>query len=515
MTETKSLTDTALDRLRKLGEGNGLTADSLQLIDKNEAVYTLRAHIRLVPKFDTQARSYPGPAKGKNLRTQPTFAAMEAEAAKLKQAFLESKDWLSAAQKEIQDTPGHGWGLDGAKVTLPGQSYTLAATENCPTCRGNQLVTCTQCFGERYVVCVQCHGKGQEVCYNCFGRGEDPVNPQQPCPICRGTRLAPCRYCQATGKLPCPTCQAKGGTPCPQCQGTGRLTQEIVVDGHAEVEFRLGEGKDLPSGLLRAIERLGIDKMANGHADIALLPPDPNEPQPNPHLQSLSASLPYAEMKLRILGRAALVSSFGKKGLMSGLPAFLDESLRPWREHLARAAKGTEPLDKALEARALREALALELEGKGDPKALRRLYPIGLSPDAAKDILRQTSLAVRHITVLARGTAAALSVMCAAGLFAALFLTPWRAQLVQMVESSNLIAAFDLLLPLGVLGLSWFGLTHATRWTLRRRYPRTNVALGQKIGWIGYSALTVILLSYAVVLAMAPAKPAWLLRLLG
>lgn len=501
MSENISLTDLALKRLRKLAEGNGISPDSIEVIDKNESVYEIHGTITLVPKFEVQTKSYAGGARGKGRVILRNFAEMQDALNEKKRIFLESGDWTSKAFEDLEKDASHGWGLSGYRIDLEDKNSIFAASENCPTCSGTGLLTCDQCQGRFNVTCPYCQGQGRENCYNCFGRGEDPVNPQQQCPICHGTRFAPCRYCHTTGQLLCPTCQGKGGTTCHDCQGARQITQEITINTYAEIEFQLGSGKELPSGLLRSIDRVGVENMPKGHADIDITETEKNSGNKEKANVYLLAKVPYADVKLRINDKNSVAAVFGKRGKISGIPAFLDDTLQPWRDHLKQAATGKSQLEKALEARLIRDALKLELEGKGRMEELRRLYPVGLSGGAATEIMRHIEMSLKRLTIKARSVIAAIMFFINLGVFAGVFFTPLHLRLAENLQS-KLVLGFDVLLPMLTIGLSWFGITNATKWVLQKKYPEAKVKQFSKIGKIGYGALTAITLVYMVIYAI-------------
>jgi hypothetical protein len=498
---SQPLTNQALERLRKLGEGNGLAPDAIELIESHEDVYAVDAHIRLTPMFNVEGRSYAGSIKGKNVMALPGFVELQEDVNGRKEAFQKSDTWLQDALKELKESHGHGWGHDGGKIILSEQNVTLAANEKCPVCASRGLVICEQCQGQTTVRCTYCQGLGQENCYHCLGKGIDPVYPQQPCTICRGTLFAPCRYCNARGQVPCPMCQAKGGTPCPACQGAGSVTQEAAITAGAEIHFQVATGSELPSALLRSLDRLGMINLPKGHAGIDLIEPgkDASETEKNTFL--LRAKIPFAEMKLRLMDKTVMVSAFGKHGRLGGLPPFLDQSLRPWRERLARAARGTETIDKALKARAMREALALVLSGKNQAGELRRLYPVGLTAETAKEIMNNMGLALRRMTLRARTIVAAVSLAASAGLFAALLLTPLRIRLAHSLPPKTLLL-IETFLPVAAMSLSAYAFAHVVRWILIRRFPKMDVRFGHNIGKLGYGTLVCIVLIYALIFAL-------------
>jgi len=503
--ELSSLTNKALERLRGFADGNGLSPEAIQIIESDEKVITVEGLIRLEPQFDVQTRTYPGNVKGKDRLMHPGLAVMQQEVTVQRENFMKSKDWLPAAIKELETAPGHGWGMHEAKITLADKEYVLAATENCPICGGRGNLMCTQCQGRSTIICTYCHGQREESCYNCFGRGEDPVNPQQPCPICRGTRFAPCRYCKATGNLPCPACGGHGSTPCADCKGMGRFTQELAVSSRAKINFQIKSNPNLPSGFLRSLDRLGVANLPKSHADIVLNVPDPNNEKDPPNTLPITATLPYADIKLRLNEKTVQIASFGKRGILSGVPPFLDEALAPALEHLEQAAKGIASLDASLEARALRDALKLQLDGKRQPNDLRRLYPIGLSPNTAQRIMLRMEQALRRTTLHTRTSAAILCFLLSALVFSGVLLTSAHAQLAKVFPISVMLM-IDILLPALAAGLSWAAITHSARWVLQRHYPGLPVKMSQKIGKLGHGTLAAILAIYVLLYLIASGK---------
>ncbi len=531
----RPLTDQALIRLRKLAEDNGLAASQIELKDSDEKIYTLEATLSLTPKCEIQQTRYPGAVRGKGRKIFSNFAALHAEAQRRREQFNESRDWIDASIKELKEQPGQGWGLQGALVTLPEKSSILAATETCSACQGRKLLTCEQCQGQGSVVCTQCQGRGQETCPTCNGHGDNPLMPGTPCITCHGTRQTVCRFCRASGKLPCPTCGGRGGTPCIGCQGAGRITEEAGIACSAETQFKLS-GEGLPIGLRRGLERLGVANLVKGYADIEIIEPkpDPDNPGEAAHEQApqtgdgeenktrkpepvlhYGAKLPYADIKIRFgEGRVVLISAFGKRGSLMDVPPFLDESLKPWRERLRAAARGKGPIEDALEARAIREARALELRGKGSIHELRKIYSVGLSSQTAKEILVNLRLALHRTTVHIRGPLAGVCVLLGAIVFAVIFYTPIHANIVQgWAWSAQLL--LDVFILFGTMSLAEFALSAFTSLVLRRRFPELKITLRQKTGRIAYALLGGVAFMFAIVLITAPVKSLWLLRLFG
>jgi hypothetical protein len=365
-----------------------------------------------------------------------------------------------------------------------------------------------QCHGQGELMCTQCHGQRRETCYQCGGRGENPQQPGQACQICNGQRTVSCRFCQGHGTLSCPTCQGKRGTTCTTCQGKGSITQEVTVTSGAETHFKL-DVKDLPSGLRRGLDRIGIANLGKGHADITANPPPesedgPPEKPPFP-LFVYTVSLPYAEMRMGFGAKKAVVSVFGKRGIIFGVPNFLDASLQPARDTLRAAATGKGPLEAALATRAISEIFALVTAGKGRTDQVRKLYPFGLSAEAITVILADTHLALNQATLKIRTMIAVACVLLCAGLFDRLLMTGFFARATAPLGGiGSLIASLGLLAAAG--GISWALLNFATRAILRKRFPALPLALRQKIGKTGLLMLGGIVVIFIALMLLAPVR---------
>jgi len=517
---SSSLASRAIARLRKLAAGNGLDPSSLTAFETQEQILTLEGRIEVSPLCQTQSVSHVGGPRGKSKEAASSFAELQRLVENHRSAFNKSTDWIDAAVRELKSHESKGWGLQSAKVTLPEKSAVFSATEMCPSCQGRKMLTCEQCFGKGLVVCTQCQGHGQEPCYYCNGRGEDPQRPEQLCPICNGTRYAPCRFCQTQGQLPCPTCKGNRGTPCTTCKGTGAMTQEVEVVCGAETHFILiNEG--LPSGLRRGLDRIGIENLGKGHADITVedVPKKKEEEEPPPEqgakipVLTYKAVLPYAEIKIDLGGKKALISAVGKRCAISGVPNFLDNSLKSWRDKLHMAAFGEAPLEEALQARAFKEILSLIVSGKSSERDVRRIYPFGLSSEFIGTAITDLRAALKKVTLKTRAFMACFCGALCAAFFYAFFVTGYSGRLMVWGHfGSDLV--LDLIALMAALGISWVVLNFSTRFVLQCRFPGMPHALHQNIGKTGGTMFAGIIGTYILFLIMAPVKPLWLAQLL-
>jgi hypothetical protein len=299
----------------------------------------------------------------------------------------------------------------------------------------------------------------------------------------------------------------------------GKATQEIKVICGAETHFKMTSA-DLPSGLRRGLDRIGLANLGKGHADITAEPPPPpkeEDAMPN-HSGTVpvlvyKTEIPYAEMRVSFGTRKAVVSAVGKRCALSGVPNFLDEPLKPWREKLHQSGLGLAPLNDALEAKALNEILSLTASGHDRPDDVRKLYPFGLSSEAIVSILADMRLSLKRTTLRIRTL---MAVFCGAGcaaLFYVWFMLGLEARLTLSLNRWAGLGADAAMLALA-LAASWAILNFSTRYALHRRFPKLTLALQQNIGKTGISMIGGILAVFAIVLLLTPVKPLWLAMLM-
>ncbi len=514
--QSQSLADQALERLRKLAKGNGLDPKTIAVFDVQEQSVTLKGRIFVSPLCDTESLSYPGDPRGRERRKVSSFAELQKAVERHREEFMQRADWADSVVEQIKTHETKGWGLQNAKVTLPERSLIFAATELCPACSGRGTQICQRCLGRGMFHCVHCEGRGRELCYHCMGKGEDPQTVGQRCHMCQGTLYVPCRFCQMRGHVPCPSCGGKG-IPCTSCGGTGKFTQEVKVTCGVQTRFAM-DVNNLPSGLRKGLDRIGLERLGTGHADIETAPPHeeektPDEPLANKPVLNYTAMVPYAEMKMNIGGKKAVVSAVGKRCVITGVPPFLDGTLKPWIDRLRRAARGKGSFQEALQARALNEILSLVVAGKGTEREVRRLYPFGLSSGVVADILSTMKLAIQRSTLVVRALASVFSVALSAAFFFFLFHNGWEARF-----TKGLSAFANVLVDIGFLAaallVSWGILNFSARFALQRRFPQSAFALRQKTGNMGIAMFAAIVAAFAAAIWLAPVKPFWYMWLL-
>ena len=117
---TLSLTDRALERLKKLAEGNGLAPDAIRIMGAEEKIYPLEGMTKLELVVETQASRYPGRVRGKAQAILPSFAGLRAAVEQRQKNWKEEQGWVPAALLRLKEQAGEGWGLDNVRIDLPG-----------------------------------------------------------------------------------------------------------------------------------------------------------------------------------------------------------------------------------------------------------------------------------------------------------------------------------------------------------------------------------------------------------
>lgn len=501
MTSKQStLTNNALKRIRALAKGNNIAPESIQLVETKEEIYKVSGFLQLTARSSHRSREKLGRIKVKGAQELPSFEALNHEVQRIEREAQEGASFIEPALAELEKLPGHGWGHRDSHLSWSDHETILVAHQNCPECNGAGFTHCFDCQGEGSIPCHYCHGLGHEPCQYCMGSGRDQSNPQNPCATCHGTGQQECRFCFGKKRLECKSCHSRGQIKCTACKGSGVISREARVRSGADMSFSLQTTHGLPSGLLRAMTRLGEENIHKGHAKIQMHRPDPEATSEAEKSRiSLEAFIPYAEAKIRFGDKGSLISCFGKKGKLSGVPAFLDEALKASRSHLKRAAKGKTNIEKALKPRLMKEALKLNLSNKVHPNFLRRLYPVGLTGDAASEIMKHMGAALKCETMKVRTIVALACTLLSIGSFAGIFLSPfYRWALDHYGEKTVLIG--EITLPLIALSITWFALHSLARSVLKARFPSANVIASPKLGGRGYTALITILLSYVAIL---------------
>jgi hypothetical protein len=217
----------------------------------------------------------------------------------------------------------------------------------------------------------------------------------------------------------------------------------------------------------------------------------------------MTATLPVIEVKMRIGKNASTFVILGKRNALLGVPAFLDRSLKPYRDALAAATASPARLEEAMKARAIRDAVTLAASGQRAALDLRRLYPYGLSGQIAKDIMADAAAALAGLTQGARIMGGALGLLLSAVGTFAFFLTPLRLTPATLLPPGAFLG-LEIATPFLCAALAWLLIDAAERWKLGVKLPAAKLPFLQKIGPLGYGLAAAAGALSAALLLVAP-----------
>jgi hypothetical protein len=475
----RPLTDHALARLRELGEGNGLSAETIELKESDEKTVTLTGALFLTPQAELKTQRLIG--KGYKLpkvdRSFDSFADLSNFMTEKQQEFQTKGKWFDEVKLDLDKLPGKGWGLVDARIVLDQKpELNASAAETCLSCSGRGALTCHYCAGRGANPCMACGERGSERCYHCFGTGRNPQDQEQPCGICAGTAFVVCRSCQGRRGTPCGNCQAAGVLSCDPCGGAGQTLELATLSFGADATFKPGSSGELPAALRRGIDRAGgLKTLANGHAVIDYsVPKDEEQPKKGVLVLNYTANLACADIVLRIQGKAQRIAVFGQKRVMLDVPPYLDAALAKGLQSVEQAAQGKVRLTEALDYRAIREISTLVLNGKAPLEQIRKIYPLGLSKAMMQRIVRQLRRALARMTLVARWAGLVTAVIVADIIGGAFYLTSLHATTVQNVGRLGGLA-LEILIPLVCAGLGYLLTGQAALWHLRQVFPKAKI----------------------------------------
>jgi hypothetical protein len=510
------LTKRALEKMRNVVSGNGIDPKKVELIGTEEVELVIQGELLMTPDtMRTQKRyvgGYAGAAgrKGGGTATQLQNAGqLEMAAEEVKKKTVQDTGWVKNAYQQLRAEQGQGWGLEDADVTMDDMAQTFFVTEMCPACGGNGGQICNACNGLGRMPCQRCQTSGRELCYACNGTGIYNNDSTTYCPVCKGATLAPCRICTGTGQVACPECRSTGKLTCATCKGDGKATLEEKITPVVHCSFSTQNTMELPSGFRRAISRGGgLQSLSRGHADITMH--DVDESDPERIFIPYTARLPYADVRLRVGGKALPMTVMGKKQAILDVPNFMDARLEPDMADLEANPAQADGLKKAMKWRVMRDAFESG-QKREDAKAMRRRYPFGFSAGMLERAKKTVTKIVQRQTLISRLTAGGIFIV-------ALALVYWMALASNtrgaMVDKISLYAAlaFDIIVCIATA----FGGQRLLQY-VTLRHLKKNMS-GAQLGGIGaqkmdvfdMTIMAIAILMYLGMISLLKAPPDWL-----
>ncbi len=491
------LLEGAIAHVRKIFKGNGVKAESIQILSGGLSHHTLNAGTYLELKPIVTEKQSPG----RSVIGQQVGNRDEATQ-KIEQS-MSSAAREPATRARITDVllrrPDQGFGLARQQMPIDFLTKEYSWHEGCATCGATAKTPCLKCQGRRVETCIQCTGRGLMACPLCRTSG---LVQGVKCTKCHGQRYVPCIGCQRSGMMPCRLCAATGAVKCQTCNGAGWKTHVLSLMAQALTYFEF-DPKSIPKGAADMVESHGAKLVTDGKIRVKGRIADDRE---NVLGASYEVDFPYGEVTFQIGKREAKANLFGFKGDIAEFPHLLDKMLMGTVEDLERAAKDigsvSASIKKATRFRLIAQAyLGVSRVGVRNTAAqLMRIYDIGLGPSTAERIARLAERTTSQITKKPRVHGLFYGLASTMFLMAGYYLSPVRTLLGTYLPDLKFDIVLDML-PVIICGIvttliiqmNAVGAVKNALGHLLKKNAEENLMPGAgHLGWAGYGGALVI-----------------------
>jgi hypothetical protein len=286
------------------------------------------------------------------------------------------------------------------------------------------------------------------------------------------------------------------------------MTLEETVKPLVHGTFQLVDTFELPTGFRRAIDRGGLAVLAKGHADITVHPLDESDPA---HVFiPYSAMLPFAEVRVRVVGKAMQAFVMGKKHVTIDVPSFLDAVLAKPMEELEKNPRAADALKKAFKWRVLRDIFAIMQRGTYTIKDIRRSYPFGFSIPMLERLHKLMVMLVQASTMQMRLIVSAAFVVLACSVATAIIFSGVRGMLAGAVGKTSALF-FDGAVCGGIIFASMQLMQFTNAFILKKKLGEKYVTqkhLSSK-SLLDFAGGAVAVIVYLVLIAAFKSAPNW------
>jgi hypothetical protein len=461
-----ALLQRAVERMRNIARDNGIDPHTILLDRFDGETLNFEARSLFEIKPSVTEKIMPGKETGGEVCASETDLK-----AKIRQAVEKTtldRIIVNAATEFLEKRADSGFMADGLTMKLDRLNKILIFYRSCAACHSSGKLNCAQCNATGVTNCPKCRGARTLVCPTCRGRREARLKNGQigTCPKCHGQAEAPCNYCHRTGKIQCKSCKATGRVPCGKCAASGIVSQMAYVGFEARTKFTYGR-ETLPFGVPALIDQTGPALAEKKHAGVTILREkeqiyvqDQHRTVENRELDELvvpfDVVLPWGAVGFRVGDQVLNGKLFGLHPRLLNLPPFLETPLLPGIDRLAQAAhhagKAGVNVAEAIRFRVIGDALvaAATLPTKKAAMAMRRHWPLGLTPETSDRITLLAAQAFANITKMPRLAGLAGGLALGAGLYAAYFAGSLRSIIAAKGVPWTALTAIDALLVAAV-----------------------------------------------------------------
>jgi hypothetical protein len=450
-TDFNLLSQNALKQIRALARGNGADADAIQIREMDGDIIRCEAitHLELHPETTEEqkkGRAEIGEVLGDAGAVQKSVQSYVSDSVK-------NGEVRKLMANMLLERPDKGFSIHAEYFDMPPLKRSYSFHQSCGTCGGQGRTSCDRCNGHRQETCNACHGSGMVACNFCHGSGmrQGPDGKQIQCTHCRATRQISCHTCNRKGRITCRACKGTGDIGCNNCKGLGAFTQITHVDLKMKTLFEIDRSA-LPHPAVKAIENKGGQMITRQHIHVS---GEQVKREDGGLAIQYQVKFPYAFILMSINGKPIKIELFGLKGKILKAPAFVETMIGTQVALLEQSARGQGNVQsniiKASKTRLLGEALSyvLTMPQKKAFLALKKKYPIGVSNEGLKSIIKTSKKALAQLTTSARYTGYALAGLFNLGLNGAYFMGGIRDFILPIAGQNGTMLLDFALIPLG------------------------------------------------------------------
>lgn len=442
---SQKLLDTALKKVRRAIEGNGIDTELVKIksYDGFVHLFTTKTCLKLSPVI--AKRTEPG----KNTIAIPLTNELDINnkaATRIHNAVTNQATREAIIKTYTHKDPTKGFAAKNTRMPLETLKQDYVLHQDCQTCHKTGRIACQRCASKGQISCDQCHGQRKTICHHCHGqRFIQNGNQRNTCTFCNGQGKTSCQTCHGQGVISCANCKAHGHIPCTKCAKTGVFSIIHHMDAEALSSFTCDTIKDLPQDIAVYLKDEKTRRNFTEHAKVTPITNSQNDfsnqttadattiatehgahqagQQENIIAVPYAVKCPYATLTFEINGQEYEGKMLGYRPIFLDFPNFIEDFAKNGIESLKNAAKNRNNAHNSLKNAAkltlIKESLSLTLRNS-NMRALRqikRIYPIGVSDKQIKNIILNTRRAIKNITFIPRLIALGIGSILALGIY--------------------------------------------------------------------------------------------------
>ncbi len=442
---SQKLLDTALKKLRRAVEGNGVDTQLVKIKSYDGYVhcFSTKTCLKLAPVI--AKRTEPG----KNSIAIPLINENDINvkaATRIHNAVINAGTRESIIQTYTRKDPTKGFAAKSIRMPLETLKQDYVLHQECHTCHKTGKIACQRCASKGTTNCEQCYGQRKTICHHCNGQRFIQNGAQRnTCMHCNGQGKVNCQTCHGQGIVQCAACKSHGHIACVKCAKTGIFSIIHHMDAEATSSFACDEISKIPQDIAVYLKDEKTRKTFTEHAKVTPITSSQNDftnqttadtatintehqaqqgaQQENLITIPFEVKCPYADVVFDINGREYEGKILGYRPIFMNFPNFIEEMASDGIEKLKKAAKSRqnalENIRKATKFAFIKESLSLTIRNNNAHafREIKRIYPVGVSDKMVKQTIINIRRSLKNITLMPRLLALGIGSLLALGIY--------------------------------------------------------------------------------------------------